>query len=206
LPLEGDQLAAWLRQRSGKLTASRMDTALYFKKDKTSSKERSDYIRELVAERLTGDSVRNFVSDAMRWGLDKEADAKMEYQAETGTLIGESGFYDHPDIDNFGATPDGELNGRGLIEIKCPTTPTFLNWVVAGVVPPEHEPQMLAQLACTGRTWCEFVAYDPRVRARPLFVRRFEPAPDRIVVIEDAARQFLDEVDALFEQFTQAAA
>lgn len=206
--LEGDALAAWLRQRSGKLTASKMAVAMDFLKNGNPSKARSDYQRELLAERLTGDSIRHFVNDAMQWGLEKEAEAKDAYQALTGEFIRESSFYDHPRIDNFGATPDGELAGGGLIEIKAPTTTTFVGWVMAGVVPPEHEPQMLAQLACTGRKWCEFVAYDPRIKdpARQLFVRRFEPPQERIAQIEAAAEQFLAEVDALWETFHTKAA
>ena len=204
---EGDQLAAWLRQRAGKLTASRMGDAMDFLKNGNPSKARLDYMIELVAERVGGgDSVQHFVSDAMRWGLEQENDAKLTYQSETGAFIRESTFFDHPRIDNFGATPDGELNGMGLIEIKCPTTPKFVRWVMAGVVPDEHKPQMLAQLACTGRKWCEFVAYDPRVRQRPLFVRRFEPTQGEIEAVEACAVKFLDEVDAMFYAFTTAAA
>lgn len=206
--LDGDALAAWLRQRAGKLTASRMATAMDFLKSGASSKARSDYMRELLAERLTGDSVRHFVNDAMQWGLEKEADAKSAYQALTGDFIRESTFYDHPRIENFGATPDGELDGGGLIEIKCPTTTTYVAWVMNGCVPVEHEPQMLAQLACTGRRWCEFVAYDPRIRdpKRQLFVRRFEPTQERIAEIEAAAEAFLAEVDAMWEAFHAKAA
>lgn len=206
--LEGDALAAWLRQRAGKLTASRMSVALDFLKNGSPSKARLDYIKQLVAERVTGDSVRHYVNPAMEHGLVTEPEAKLAWQAMSGDFIREAGFYDHPRIDNFGATPDGVLDGGGLIEIKCPTTTTFVSWVMAGVVPPEHEPQLLAQLACTGRKWTEFVAFDPRIKipSRQLFVRRFEPKPGDIADIEEAAGAFLAEVDRMFELFTSAAA
>lgn len=206
---EGDELASWLAARAGKLTASRMADAMSFLKDgKTSSAKRSQLLRELLAERLTGESVRHFVSDAMQWGLEKEADAKAAYEAETGAFVGEAGFFDHPRIDMFGATPDGILAGDGLIETKAPTSPTFVEWVMAGVVPAEHKPQMIAQCACTGRKWVEFVAYDPRVRdpRRQLFVRRFDPKAEEIAAVEAAAEQFLAELDRMFEIFTTQAA
>lgn len=208
MQLEGEALAAWLRQRAGKLTASRMAVAMDFLKNGNPSKARSDYMRELIAERLTGDSVRHFVNDAMQWGLEKEAEAKDAWQALTGDFIRESTFYDHPRIDNFGGTPDGELDGGGLIEVKCPTTTTYVSWVMGGCVPPEHEPQMLAQLAVTGRKWVEFVAFDPRLKdsTRQLFVRRFEPTAERIAEIEAAAEKFLAEVDQLWELFHERAA
>lgn len=147
------------------------------------------------------------MTDAMAWGLEREAEAKAAYEAETGVIVGEAGFYDHPRIDNLGATPDG-LVPSGLIETKCPTTPTFVEWRMAGVVPEEHKPQMIVQLACTGRAWCDFVAFDPRIKnpAHRLFIRRFEPTAEDIAKVEAAAEQFLSELDAMFEAFTQAAA
>lgn len=206
--LEGDELANWLRARAGKLTASRMRDAMDFLKNGQPSAKRSQLMRELLAERLTGDSVRHFVTDAMQWGLEKEAEAKEAYEAETGILIAEAGFYDHPRIDNLGATPDGLLPGGGLIETKAPTTPVFVEWVMAGVVPEEHKPQMVVQCACTGRAWCDFVAYDPRIRdiRKRLFIRRFEPTAEEVAKVEAAAEQFLSELDAMFDAFTERAA
>jgi len=37
-------------------------------------------------------------------------------------------------------------------------------------------------------------------------VRRFEPTAEEIAKVEAAAEQFLSELDAMFEAFTQAAA
>lgn len=206
--LEGDSLANWLRARAGKLTASRMRDAMDFLKNGQPSAKRSQLMRELLAERLTGDSVRHFVTDAMQWGLEKEAEAKAAYEAETGILVAEAGFYDHPRIDNLGATPDGLLPDRGLIECKCPTTSTFVDWVMAGVVPEEHKPQMCVQVACTGRPWVEFVAFDPRIRdaRKRLFIRRYEPKAEELAKVEKAAEQFLSELDAMFDAFVACAA
>ena len=208
MPLEGEALANWLRARAGKLTASRMRDAMDYLKNGQPSAKRTQLMRELLAERMTGDSVQHFVTDAMRWGLEREAEAKAAYEAETGILVGEAGFFDHPRIDGLGATPDGMLPSRGLIETKCPTTPTFVEWVMAGKVPAEHKPQMCVQLACTGRQWCEFVAFDPRIRdpKRRLFIRRYEPTAEEIAKIEAAAETFLGELDAYWEAFHAGAA
>lgn len=203
--LEGDALAAWLSARCGKLTASRMRAAMSFKRDGTPSAERSQLMRELLAERVTGDSVRHYVTDAMQWGLEREDEAKAAYEAVTGGFVTPCGFYDHPSIDMFGGTPDGLRNSSGLVEVKCPTTATFLDWSLAGVVPEEHKPQMTAQLACTGRLWCDFVAFDPRVRRadKRLFVVRFTPTRKDIEAVESAAVQFLAELEKMFDTFTE---
>ncbi len=203
-----EQKADWLAARAGKLTASRMADAMDFLKNGQSSQRRSDLMRDLLAERMTGESVRHFVNDAMQWGLEKECDAKAAYEALTGEFVAECGLYDHPEIDMFAATPDGLLGSDGLIETKCPTTPKFVRWVLAGTVPEEHKPQMAAQLLCTGRKWVEFVAYDPRVKhhARRLFIRRFEPEPSYLIKVEQSALVFLAEVEALWAQLTERAA
>jgi predicted phage-related endonuclease len=206
MPLSGDELAAFLAARCGKLTASRMKDAIAVGAKGQPLKARADLIRELLAERLTGSSVRHYVNDAMQHGLDNEDAAKNEYEALTGNLIMPCGVYDHPRIDMYAATPDGLLDFDGLIETKCPTTQTFVDWVMCGVVPEEHKPQMLSQCACTGRRWVEFVAYDPRVRKMsPLFIRRFEPKPEEIAEIEAKAGAFLAEVDRAWELLVAAA-
>lgn len=199
------QLAAFLDARCGKLTASRMKDAMDFKKNGEPSEARSRYMRELLAERLTNSSIRHYVNDAMQWGLEVEAEAKQAYEVSSGNIITPCGTFDHPRIDMFAATPDGMLAHDGLCEFKCPTTATYVAWRLAGVVPDEHKPQMLAQLACTGRKWVEFVAYDPRIKGDlsvRLFVRRYEPVAEEVAAVEQAAEKFLEELDAMFELFT----
>lgn len=203
-----EEKAAWLEARCGKLTASRMADAMDFLKNGQPSQKRSDLIRDLLAERYTGASVRHYVTDAMAWGIEKEAEAKAAYEAHTGALIADCGLFDHPEIDMFAATPDGLIGSDGLIECKAPTTPKFVRWVMNGTVPDEHRPQMAAQLLCTGRKWVDFVAFDPRVRdpSRRLFVRRFEPEVEYLEKVKQAAITFLAEVDSLWEQLTTRAA
>ena len=206
--MDDTQRAHWLAARAGKLTASRMKDAMAFKKDGTPTQDRSNYMRDLLAERLTGLSTRHYVNPAMEWGLANEDAAKRAYEASTGNLIAEAGFYDHPSIDMVGASPDGLVDHDGLVETKAPTTSTHVAWMMAGVVPEEHRPQMILQCACTGRKWCDFVSFDPRIKepAKQLFVRRFQPEPKDITSIELLATMFVNELDQLWEAFHTKAA
>ena len=53
-------------------------------------------------------------------------------------------------------------------------------------------------MACTGRPWCDFVSYDPRLPEHlQLFVVRFNRDDERIAEYERAVTAFLGEVDAL---------
>lgn len=190
--------------RTGKLTASRMELAMEFLKNGKESAERAKLKKELVAERMTDSVVSRFVNDSMRWGLETEDDAKAAYTRLTGRRVEPCGFYDHFDIDNFGATPDGLIGPDGLIETKCPETTTHVGWMMEGGVPAKHKRQMIAQVCCTGREWVDFVSFDPRIKdpKRQIFVRRFVPTAEEIEEVEIAARLFLREVEELFQLVT----
>ena len=199
--------AAWFSARIGKLTASRMADAMGFKKDGKPTAARQKYMMEVVAERLTDTVARHFLSAAMQWGKDQEKNAKDAYFQMTGNAVKTCFFFDHFDIDNFGASPDGLIDQDGLLETKCPTSPTHIKWVMSGVVPDEHKPQMLAQYLCTGRKWIDFVSYDPRIAsAKRIFIVRYTPTDEELRKVEDAAIQFLKEAEAMFDFMTTQAA
>lgn len=197
---------AWLNQRVGKLTASRMADAMAFLKTGKPAADRTNLMRELLAERLTGDAVPHFVNEAMRWGIEQEPNAKSEYETVTGNLLTPCGFIEHPSIEMFGASPDSLIDDDAVFEAKCPATTTHVAWILAGEVPEQHKPQILAQLACTRRTRAVFVSYDPRIPGiKRLFIREWEPKREEIEAVEEAARKFLSELDDLFLQLAEAA-
>lgn len=194
--------AAWLSDKTGCLSASRIATAIERKKDGSPTKAAEDLVREILAERMTGDIIRRYVTPEMQRGIDKEPDAREEYEVQTGNLVQLVGFMPHPTIEYCGASPDGLVDDDGLVELKCPKTSTHLAWKAHGVAPEEYRPQMLLQLAVTRRQWCDFASFDDRIRDRRhrLFVVRFEPKPAEIEEIEERAREFLRVVDNLFQQ------
>lgn len=198
-PLQGG--ADWLQARIGCLTASRFADAIDTLKSGKPSKSCTDYMMELVAERMIGNAMPHYVTPAMQWGIENEPGARLAYERATGTQTQPASFVLHPIIPRCGASPDGFVGDAGLVEFKCPNTTTFLKWVLSGVVPAEHKPQMLLQLACTGRQWCDFVAFDPRIKTTGnLFVRRFEPSAAEIQQAESQVAAFLTEVDQLEAQ------
>jgi putative phage-type endonuclease len=198
----------WLQSRTGLLTASRMADALPAVKGGT-TKTREGLKLELLAERFTGKPTEFFVNNAMRWGTDNEPLARQTYMEFTGNHVEQVGLALSTEIEFFGASVDGLVEdadvGAGNLEIKCPTSQTFFKWVIEGVVPEQHKPQMLAQMAVTGRKWADFVAFDPRYPPeQDLFIRRFVPHPQEIEDVKKAARQFLQEVAAMERMFLRA--
>jgi len=193
---------AWFNQRTGKITASRMASAMSYLKGGGDSAARKDLKIEILAERLTDSIVPKFVNSAMQWGIDHEAMAKEAFEAKTGLKVTDVGFIDHPMIENLGASPDGFVSDGRAIEIKCPTTSTHLKYLLGGVIPEEYKPQMSVQSACTGKAvW--FASFDPRMpKSKQLFIRLYEPTDEDIKNVELEAVKFLNEVEQMFEQLT----
>lgn len=190
----------WFAQRLGKLTASRMADVLATTKSGPAA-SRKNYMAQLVAERLTGQPAESFSSAAMAWGTEHEPLARAEFEILTDYSVEQVAFIDHPTIEWCGASPDGLILDSGLLEIKCPNTATHIEYLLAGKPPAKYVPQMLLQLACTGRQWCEFVSYDPRMpEEHRLFMVTFQPKPEEIEAVEQAAREFLAEVQEVIEK------
>lgn len=188
--------AEWLHQRAGKVTSSRVKDVMSFLKNGQPSQKRKDYMIELVCERLTGFAADHYVSPAMEYGSVQEPIARTEYELRTGLDVSLVGLVIHPRIPLFAASPDGRIGDDGLVEFKAPETWTHIEWMLAGVVPPEHEWQMFAQMACEGRAWNEFCSFDGRLSSRhQLFIKRLQRDEQRIKDIEDGVVAFLAEVD-----------
>lgn len=183
----------WLLDRLGHVTASKADCVLAGKE----TAKRQGYIIQLVTERLTGQVQDSFSNSAMAWGTEQEPVARAVYQSTlAGDLfVEETGFVKHPTIEWLGASPDG-LVGDGLVEIKCPNSTTHVEYLMDGKVPAKYKPQMMVQMLCTQRKWCDFVSFDPRLpEDLQLFVVRFEPKQEELDKIESAIKDFLTEVD-----------
>ena len=184
----------WLLARCGKVTASRVADIMAKTKSGYSA-SRGNYMAELVCERLTGVPTDTFKSAAMEWGTAQEPHARAAYEAVGGVLVEEVGFVPHPSIPDAGASPDGLVGSVGLIEIKCPNTATHIETLLSGKVPDRYNTQMQWQMACTGRTWCDYVSYDPRMPENMrLFLARVFRDQSAILAMETEVLTFIHEL------------
>jgi hypothetical protein len=191
----------WREARCGLVTASRCAEMIATTQKGDEAAKRRDYRAELICEILTGQPAYKHITREMQWGADQEQFARAAYELERNVLVETCGFVQHPDIPRFGCSPDGLVGEDGLIQIKCPTTATHLGWILAGTIPLEHCPQMLAEMACTGRQWNDFVSYDPRLpKHLQLFIRRFPRDEGLIAGLEGEVLHFTAELDAVLAQ------
>jgi len=188
----------WLAARAGKVTASMISAVLM---DPKTAGFR-DYQAQLVAEILTGKPQgSDFTSAAMQFGSDTEPLARSAYEVHTGFTVDQVGMVIHPTIERAGASPDGLVGNNALVELKVPKVATHLGYLVAGVVPSIYKNQMMWQMACTGRDWCDFVSFRPDLPENlQLFVVRYKKDPAEILKLETAVIAFLAGVDQMIEK------
>ena len=153
--------ADWLSMRIGKVTASRVKDVLTKGRGSAPSKTAETYMIELLAEMLTGESKPFFENDAMRWGTETEPQARAMYELKSGNTVDEVAFIEYSDF--IGVSPDGLIGKDGLIEIKCPTTITQLKRALSDNYSKDYYEQIQMQLWVSGRKWCDFVSFDPRL-------------------------------------------
>ena len=187
----------WHEARRGNLTASRIHDALY------GTPAAIEAVKmELILERLGCES-NNFQNEAMQWGVEKENEARMAYEAHTGHFVEQVGYVPHPTIKNAGCSPDGLVNEEGLIEIKCPISKTHLKTLLTKEIDKKYISQMYWQMACTKRKWCHFVSYDPRLNEKNrLFIENVKYNEHIINSMELKAIEFLKEVEEIFTKLT----
>ncbi|CAJ0900511.1 hypothetical protein R6138_04465 [Ralstonia thomasii] len=186
---------SWFEARLGRATASNFGKVLA--KIKTGeAADRRNYRAQLVIERLTGNRQEGYSNAAMQWGTEQEPFARIAYMADRGVDVQEIGFIQHETL-MAGCSPDGLIGADGLIEIKCPVSATHIETLKTQHMPLEHMPQVQGQMWISGREWCDFVSYDPRMPEKlQMFVQRIPRDEQYIKALAFEIERFLEEVAA----------
>jgi putative phage-type endonuclease len=188
----------WKQARLGHVTASNIAEVMSKGKGTGEAVGRYKYKVRLVAERLTMTAGESYTNAAMQWGVEQEQFACMQYEATKNEFVDKTGFWLHPTIQWLGVSPDRLVGQDGLIEVKCPNTTTHLDYLFENKVPAEYYKQIQCQLWVTGRQWCDFVSYDPRLPKRnQLLIVRTERDESLIKEMEAETIKFLGEVNQL---------
>lgn len=185
----------WYLKRCGHVTGSGVKKVLASGRGGGDSRQRDAYMRQLVAEIITGEPQDySLESNAMKLGVEYEPLAR-DFYVQTKNPVVEEDFIVHHRLGNCGYSPDGLVGDDGIIEIKCPLPPQHLETIRIGVVPSEHMPQIMWGLACTGRKWCDFISYCPNVPSRlGGFIVRVNRNEEWIQEIESRVVSFLNTV------------
>lgn len=165
--------------------------------EREDSAEVTNYRRELVRERLTKLTVGGYVSPEMEWGIEQQPYAQEAYERHMDCIVEPVGIAIHDRIRGFASSPDGLVGEEGVLEIKCLITDNHLEIYDKKEIPEQYQWQMLAEMACTGRQFADFVSFDPRVPFHmQLVVLRVSIDEQRVQEMEAAVEKFLGEVEA----------
>lgn len=150
----------WLTARRGKITGSRFKDARDKLKGGQPSKACLGYAMDIARERIGGSAPPKFQNAAMRTGTEQEPFARAMYEARTGHMVDEAGFYLSDDA-VFGLSPDGLIDDDGVLEIKTMVSSDTLFTAVADGDLSAYMDQCLGYLWLLGRQWVDLVLWAP---------------------------------------------
>jgi YqaJ-like viral recombinase domain len=185
----------WFNHRQGNFTGSeiwKLMTEPRSKKESV-SKTAETYILEKVWEKLSGKTKGGVDNFATQWGVEHEPLAAQWYSKLTGVELTEANLVFKEGLEGLTGTPDRLAGANGIIEIKCPfnganhlkhcfiTTDEYFK--------SEHNDyywQCMCYLFLTGRDWCDFVSFDPRISSdMGLFIYRLNKNEDDFRLLEE---------------------
>lgn len=192
----------WLELRLGKVTASKFKDVMTNGRGGKPSATAKSYMIKLVAEILRGEPMPFFESDAMKWGTETESQARAMYELKNDVDVKEVAFVQ---LNEFvGVSPDGLVGDDGLLEIKCPNTETQIKRFLEDTgLPSDYEAQVQGQLWVTGREWCDFVSFDPRIDVEASYIQtRVYRDEEYIAKLEEKVSIFVEEMKLMINKLT----
>jgi hypothetical protein len=182
--------AEWFQARLGIPTASKFATVMA----KGEGKTRSEYMRKLAGEILTGEPADSFSNGHMERGKEMEDEARETYAFVENAEIRRVGFIRNG---KKGASPDSLVGANGGLEIKSALPHIQIDRLERDRLPPEHKGQVQGNLWLSEREWWDFVSYWPRL---PLLTVRVYRDKEYIREMANEIDRFNDELDALVER------
>ncbi len=181
---------AWHKARLGIPTASKFATVMA----KGEGKTRSEYMRKLAGEILTGEPMESFSNGHMDRGKAMEDEARETYAFVHDVEPKRVGFIRNGDR---GASPDSLLGENGGLEIKTALPHIQIERLLSGRLPPEHKAQVQGNIWIAERDWWEFVSYWPRL---PLLTVRVPRDDEYIRTMASEVEKFNDELAIMVER------
>lgn len=177
---QGD--SEWKQARAGKVTASRAKDARDKLKSGAASGKQIAYACQVALERVSGQPAdATFENWQMREGHVQEPIARAAYERRTGNLVDEVGAF-ATDDDLFLYSPDGIIDGDGLLEVKTLFSPERIMTIVGNGDVSDFIDQCMFGLWLTGRQWIDLVIWVPSLEH--LSIRRIQRDDDYIEAME----------------------
>lgn len=193
----------WLDARKGCITGSRFKDCRDKLKSGLPSKTCIGYAMDTARERVGGAAPAKFQNAAMRTGSEQEPIARARYEQKTGNLVEEVGFFTTED-GLFGLSPDGLIDGDGVLEIKTMVSSDTLFTVVADCDISAYIDQCNGYLLFLGRKWVDLVLWVPDLDFMKII--RIDRNEDSIEALEADLMEFARMVTGYEKQLRDAIA
>lgn len=197
----------WFDLRKGKITSSEISKILGEGKAKGDllGATAKSYLMSRVSEKLGGFTERT-ENKATKWGTAMEPEAIKMFENKFNVEVEEAPFIEF--MKHYGGSPDGLIGYNGLIEVKSPYNSTnhFSYLLIKSVedfkrIKPEYYWQCVSNIIVTGRAYCTFITFDPRVeqgyQLGTFIVQRSEVQEDINHLLERVriAGEYMDELE-----------
>src|SRR6056297_1695802 len=187
--------AAWHACRIGNPGASGMSNIITSQGKVSAS--RTKYMYQLAGELITGEKTEPYQSAAMARGHEMEPEARDVFEFGYGP-VDQCGLVYPDHTDAYHCSPDGLLrNEPAGLEIKNPSLPVAVEYLVKGKLPSEYKIQVQGSLMVTGLDYWYFMSYYPGLKPLVLKVERDE---NLVPQIRDAVENFCRDLMDLVER------
>ena len=176
----------WFAVRLGIPTASCFDQIVTTKGDPSKSKQK--YMYKLAGESITGKSEEQYQNAAMLRGIELEPEARALYQVVSDKVVNKVGFCLS---DGYGASPDGFVGDKGMVQIKCPSLAVHVGYLLENKLPTDYFQQVQGELFVAEREWIDFLSYYPGIK--PLIIR-VERDDKFITALQTELKSFIQEL------------
>lgn len=214
----------WYRARLGNITGSMVGVLMKKPRSGDFTDTAESYLYQIAAERtmsseLVNDDERfqeyldsvNVTTKAMKWGNDKESEARQLYELISGEHVVELGSCKHKEEKTFASSPDGFIvkddGTKVCLEIKCPNQNTYIKYAATIVdndtlkaVKPEYYWQCMAHMSCTDASSTIFIVYCPwqSNSLHCVDIKRDEEAISSMLERVRLAESFIERITSLF--------
>lgn len=165
----------WDQIRLGKITGSRASLLLGKGQKSLLTATAKDYARRKAAEWITGQNPYRFSNQYTDRGHDLEHLAILEYQDRNFEEVAKVGFVEFSPF--AGCSPDGLVDPKGGIEVKCFEQDAHLELIEKGrdAISKSTIAQIQFNMMVCECDWWDNVYYHPKFYDKSLLVFRFEP-------------------------------
>ena len=189
----------WLELKAGRPGASSFDRIITTRGEP--SKQRTDYIFQLAAERIVGREVDGYTNVAMQRGTALEPEGRALFEFIHGVTLKQVGLVYKDDSRRVLCSPDGLLDVAGF-EQKNPTARVHAKYLFHGKLPIDYFQQVQGSMWICGFDKWWFQSSYPGMPPLILEVKRDEKW---IAKLEVVMSEFLDELDSVHQQILKKA-